>query len=147
MFCSKCGKEVFDEAVVCPGCGCLLGHKQEQKVKTPVGPKDTTSKNTIAQILLFVSFGLAAFAVMWLFSSIFGAYVYAPSYSRSVFLTIDYDFASLACVLASAAVITGVLSLIFAVYKKEEQWMTTLTILNMIFAIAICCASIFAVSY
>lgn len=21
-FCSKCGKELFDEAVICPGCGC-----------------------------------------------------------------------------------------------------------------------------
>ena len=22
MFCRKCGKEIFDEAVICPGCGC-----------------------------------------------------------------------------------------------------------------------------
>ncbi len=22
MFCSKCGKELMDEAVICPGCGC-----------------------------------------------------------------------------------------------------------------------------
>ena len=22
MFCSKCGKEIEDEAVICPGCGC-----------------------------------------------------------------------------------------------------------------------------
>lgn len=22
MFCSKCGKELDDEAIVCPGCGC-----------------------------------------------------------------------------------------------------------------------------
>ena len=21
-YCSKCGKELFDEAVICPGCGC-----------------------------------------------------------------------------------------------------------------------------
>lgn len=24
-FCSKCGKELMDEAVVCPGCGCPTG--------------------------------------------------------------------------------------------------------------------------
>ena len=23
-FCSKCGKEILDEAVVCPGCGCAV---------------------------------------------------------------------------------------------------------------------------
>lgn len=26
MFCSKCGKEIFDEAVVCPNCGCATGN-------------------------------------------------------------------------------------------------------------------------
>ena len=24
-FCTKCGKEMFDEAVVCPNCGCATG--------------------------------------------------------------------------------------------------------------------------
>ena len=24
-FCSKCGKELVDEAVICPGCGCAVG--------------------------------------------------------------------------------------------------------------------------
>ena len=23
-FCSKCGKEIMDEAIVCPGCGCAV---------------------------------------------------------------------------------------------------------------------------
>ena len=23
-FCSKCGKEIMDEAVICPGCGCAV---------------------------------------------------------------------------------------------------------------------------
>ena len=30
-FCSKCGKELLDEAVVCPNCGCSTG---ETKSKT-----------------------------------------------------------------------------------------------------------------
>ena len=29
-FCSKCGKEIMDEAVVCPNCGCSA----EKEVKT-----------------------------------------------------------------------------------------------------------------
>ena len=29
MFCNKCGKEVFDEAVVCVGCGCSLKESSE----------------------------------------------------------------------------------------------------------------------
>ena len=23
-YCSKCGKELFDEAIICPGCGCAV---------------------------------------------------------------------------------------------------------------------------
>lgn len=23
-FCSKCGKELIDEAIICPGCGCAV---------------------------------------------------------------------------------------------------------------------------
>lgn len=26
MFCRKCGKELFDEAVVCPNCGCTTNN-------------------------------------------------------------------------------------------------------------------------
>ena len=28
MFCSKCGKEIHDAAVICVGCGCSVEHKQ-----------------------------------------------------------------------------------------------------------------------
>lgn len=27
MFCKKCGKEIFDDAVVCPHCGTMTGNK------------------------------------------------------------------------------------------------------------------------
>ncbi len=30
-FCQKCGKEIMDEAVVCPGCGCSI--EKEVKIK------------------------------------------------------------------------------------------------------------------
>ena len=30
MFCSKCGKEIMDEDVICPGCGCPVAGKMPQ---------------------------------------------------------------------------------------------------------------------
>lgn len=27
-YCSKCGKEIMDEAVICPGCGCAQENKE-----------------------------------------------------------------------------------------------------------------------
>lgn len=29
-FCQKCGKEIIDEAVVCPGCGCEVSQTKKQ---------------------------------------------------------------------------------------------------------------------
>ena len=41
MFCSKCGKEIMDEAVVCPNCGCavadIASRKQAEEDKVSVG--------------------------------------------------------------------------------------------------------------
>lgn len=34
MFCSKCGKEVRDEAVICPYCGCAI---QKQDTNSAIG--------------------------------------------------------------------------------------------------------------
>ena len=30
-FCQKCGKQIMDEAVICPGCGCSI--VQEKKIE------------------------------------------------------------------------------------------------------------------
>ncbi len=30
MYCSKCGKEIFDEAVVCPYCGCAVSNQPQR---------------------------------------------------------------------------------------------------------------------
>jgi uncharacterized membrane protein YvbJ len=37
MFCSKCGAEILDEAVICPKCGCKTGVEklQEKEVDEP----------------------------------------------------------------------------------------------------------------
>lgn len=47
-FCSKCGKELFDEAVICPACGC------PQKGYNTNQTKD--SKNILWFILSFLYF-------------------------------------------------------------------------------------------
>ena len=36
-YCSKCGKELMDEAVVCPGCGCAQDNKVIQNDASSFG--------------------------------------------------------------------------------------------------------------
>ncbi len=65
-YCSKCGKELFDEAVVCPGCGCMVGE--------PVTPPAEQSKKKesvlklAAKILMIIStvtMGLYIIPLAW----------------------------------------------------------------------------------
>ena len=30
-FCQKCGKEIVDEAVICPGCGCAVAQEKKDE--------------------------------------------------------------------------------------------------------------------
>lgn len=32
MFCKKCGKEITDEAVICPHCGCATGVQKKAEI-------------------------------------------------------------------------------------------------------------------
>ena len=66
-FCQKCGKEIMDEAVVCPGCGCAI----EKEVKATINSYDDCVKgaantNIIACIILAIGVVCALFLNVWL---------------------------------------------------------------------------------
>lgn len=47
MFCRKCGKELFDEAVVCPNCGCTTNNYA-------TSTQNKSSKFTAAKIFIII---------------------------------------------------------------------------------------------
>lgn len=59
MFCSKCGNEINDMAVVCPNCGCPTGNATNtvsQPVKSTNAPKlENEEKPTLATCALVFS--------------------------------------------------------------------------------------------
>lgn len=59
-FCAKCGKEIMDEAVICPGCGCAIKTESEPvKVAVPKSAKNAKVFG-ILSILLLAPFGIPA---------------------------------------------------------------------------------------
>ena len=48
-FCQKCGKEIMDEAVICPGCGCSVV-QEKNNVR-----KDTDGLAITSKIFLIIS--------------------------------------------------------------------------------------------
>lgn len=47
-YCSHCGKELLDEAVICPGCGCAVGTQVPQNANNQF-VSGTTLLNTLSQ--------------------------------------------------------------------------------------------------
>lgn len=58
MYCSKCGKEIMDEAVVCPGCGCAI--------KNDVLPHAVEIRKNNTQVSLIL--GIVGIIFAWLFA-------------------------------------------------------------------------------
>lgn len=61
-FCEKCGKEIMDDAVVCPGCGCSVKSEKSQSANT--GELNTTGFLVGGIILLAIGI-----IVGWVFNA------------------------------------------------------------------------------
>ena len=61
-FCQKCGKEIMDAAVICPGCGCAVECAPAQAATPAVVPKKAKNAKVfgILSILLLAPFGIPA---------------------------------------------------------------------------------------
>lgn len=61
-YCEKCGKEIMDEAVVCPNCGCATTKVQPATQTTVEVPKKakTASVLGILSLLLLAPLGIPA---------------------------------------------------------------------------------------
>ena len=63
-YCQKCGKEIMDEAVVCPSCGCSVANSEIKNVRKA----STFKRNRILWIIilsvLFVIFAIATVSLL-----------------------------------------------------------------------------------
>lgn len=55
-YCEKCGNELFDEAIMCPKCGCSAGKSQIEK------QRDERAKNQTKGAILILA-GIAVIVV------------------------------------------------------------------------------------
>lgn len=67
-FCTKCGNELMDEAVICPKCGCATGYQGIQSTPSAPAPAKTTNDfKNLAKIFMIIGTVIAAFGFFPLF--------------------------------------------------------------------------------
>ena len=65
-FCSKCGKEIMDEAVICPGCGCAVAREfKKDEVSYENCLKGTVTTNIVSAVV--IALGIVCWLIinMW----------------------------------------------------------------------------------
>ena len=64
-FCQKCGKEIMDEAVICPGCGCAIAQEKEQEKKGKGGNDGLAVAAKVFLILGCIAQGWLLLPLAW----------------------------------------------------------------------------------
>lgn len=63
-YCSKCGKELFDDAVICVGCGCEIKAIRKSSAKSVSTFVRKKKKWIVVLTVVFLIFGAAATAII-----------------------------------------------------------------------------------
>lgn len=78
MFCSKCGNEIADEALICPKCGCATANYQRQTITNSAYSEDYVAIKEfeekaksiravgIVALVLFLGIGIIFSFAVWL---------------------------------------------------------------------------------
>lgn len=114
-YCTKCGNELMDEAVICPKCGCLCA--ENRPITTAI---NDTGLKTATKVLMIAS--CALFAIVGLVTCIYLTktyYVNVPLTVLLCFLPIFWTVPMTVCYLQKL--------------KKDEKISTTFKICSLLF--------------
>ena len=129
-FCTKCGHEINDEAIICTSCGCAVTSTPTATPTATATPVSSTiaqpasTSSTLLTAFNFVFTLVTAFCVFFLALAVVDAGVstYISYYSSSVYSSfhLDYDLATVAAVFAFPAFSFGIVSFVLALVKKVK---------------------------
>lgn len=80
MYCRYCGKQISDEAIMCPDCGTPTQNMEKTTAAKEVKPQEVEAPVTSASQLSVVGFVLAL--ISFVSSMIFGSYLFAEAYAN-----------------------------------------------------------------
>ncbi len=166
MFCRNCGKELCDEAFVCPQCGVLVKENITKQKEKAVVESNKDKIGLINDIFLIVSFGLACLALLFCFIATmkggvagwcWGSYKTTTTTTQEIKVLVNADFnlidslAMAGFIVSIVAVITGitvfVLELVRFFQRKCGRTKLVFSILNFMLVLTVLVMQIVAFQY
>ncbi len=129
-FCTKCGHELLDEAVICTNCGRLVGEApQREQVQRNV---DGMANNSVLPAVFNFIFAVVTAISLFFFALSFGcSYVsaYAGKYDIRASFYLDSGFLALAFISSMTSLAFGIVSFVISLVKrlKLEQILSSIT--------------------
>lgn len=147
MFCRYCGKEILDEAVLCPHCGVMVKNvtlptQQVQNVPKKVKEEKTDTccelkQTRLTRIFGIVSAVLSGLVLMILFGGIVEQFGYFMGYSSSIYdMNALMDAASGAFLFSMIGLGFGIASFVLGLKQKNVgvRYLSTVIFVASIFA-------------
>ena len=109
-YCSVCGKEVLDTAVVCPGCGCMVNGNTKKNIVSANNANVKTQTSFVLGIIGIVSAFIFALAghICSIIGIVFGIKEYKESnIMTGLILSIIGEVASVISSIIGIAIVTG----------------------------------------
>ena len=148
MFCRHCGKELLDEAVLCPNCGKMVKKASFSTQKNAFGQVNQTSeqeKSEKRKTVFSKTFGVTATVFIWLSlaMTLSGIMEYVYSYQMGYSSPIT-EFHVSAVFMGLIALGFGITSFVFGIKQKNYavKYISTIVFIASIFAVFIpmaCC--------
>lgn len=105
-YCVKCGNELFDHAVICTSCGCMI----EQPLQNPASTEAKKGKTSILPTVFnFISDLFAIFVLFWLAFSVATVYI---GFYYGYYHSFDEGGTILALLSAFPAFVSSIVSLV-----------------------------------
>lgn len=129
MFCTKCGKEISDQAVVCVNCGCAVDSKFN------LNKQQTNDTSKLYLILKYVSVALLALSIIFIFLSIAEGIVFISIGSYYADFLPNRELSLISLVFAVFAFVSSIINFIigFKEENKKKRFSTdVIFIINMV---------------
>lgn len=144
MFCSNCGKELANGAVVCTGCGCLVENIAERTIASV----ETKNKNMVDKKIVLKSFAVVALvsfciALMFVLFALAYPYFIFNSYTAMMYKPRFYSvFVIPAFVFGLLSFCSGLIAFIMCFKKGTEGGLQLVCIFAFTLSMAIVAVAI-----